>query len=96
MSRRRISEDRDLYIKDPGQMRKARLDKQVSQVELGRAVERGQSTISQIETGQLRRVSYELANALATWLHKPVHELFALTAASSVTSEADSTLQESA
>jgi transcriptional regulator with XRE-family HTH domain len=70
-------------------MRQARLDKQVSQEELGRAVGRGQSTISQIETGQLRRVSYELANALATWLHKPVHELFSLTAVSSVTSAVD-------
>lgn len=93
VSRLRVSKDHDLYIKDPGQMRQARLDKNVSQEELGRAVGRGQSTISQIETGRLRRVTYELANALATWLHRPVHELFSLTAASIVTDAADHALQ---
>jgi transcriptional regulator with XRE-family HTH domain len=89
VSRRRVSKDLDLYIKDPGQMRQARLDKHVSQEELARAVGRGQSTISQIETGQLRRITYELANALSTWLHRPIHELFSLTVASNMTSAAD-------
>lgn len=93
VSRRRISKDHDLYIKDPGEMRQARLDKHVSQEELGRAVGRGQSTISQIETGQLRRVTYELANALATWLHRPVHELFSLSIMPETTTAACSNRQ---
>lgn len=75
-------------------MRRARLDLHVSQEELGRAVGRGQSTISQIETGQLRRITYELANTLSTWLHRPLHELFSLAAPSDLTSAADSTHQD--
>lgn len=97
--RRWSCEDTDLYVIDPGRVRRARNDQDFSQRELAELCGCSQNAIHLIESGRTRWVKEKLSLAIARRLKKPWEYFFSsvpVIGVHDVTSAADSDLQEMA
>lgn len=67
-----------MKVKDPGMLRRKRMNQRFSQRDLAGLVRRSQNTIHLLETGQMKTLSEDLALLLAARLHTDWEDLFDL------------------
>lgn len=65
-----------MRVKDPALLRERRVRRRLTQRELAFLVRRSQATVWQLENGQLRTVTPQLARAIADRLDTPCTDLF--------------------
>lgn len=65
-----------MKVKDPGQIRRWRKQRHFSQRDLAYLVRRSQATIYQLESGNMKTLSEDLAISIAARLDVPWEELF--------------------
>lgn len=67
-----------MKVKDPGMLRRKRMNQRFSQRDLAGLVRRSQNTIHLLETGQMKTLTEDLALLLAARLHTDWEDLFDL------------------
>lgn len=67
-----------MKVKDPGMLRRKRMNQRFSQRDLAGLVRRSQNTIHLLETGQMKTLTEDLALLLAARLHVDWEDLFDL------------------
>lgn len=67
-----------MKVKDPGTLRRKRVNQRFSQRDLAGLVRRSQNTIHLLETGQMKTLSEDLALLIAARLHVDWEDLFDL------------------